>query len=489
MKKIDIKARAARDGKLKRTVSEIERTIAKLESMKDEYLKKAADAKACGDTATYSLAKSAINATLSQIKRSKEMLLNIRITSELVRMGDVNADFLNGMSVIAKQISKVNKKSDFVKLQKEIQSALNGVEEAQAGLEDFLNNSGARFAELSDAPSALSEKDIDNLVDGRVSEHELLMDAEIASLIKAAESAQEKTANASEASVSNAEKVKTAESDGGEAEPRSVDGFAQPFPPPHGAFDFSAAGAKSADLSDRLNVALPNNSGIPAVVLGKPESDETLCISLADAPTLTVCCDGADVCDGFVGKLVCDVVLSAAPHVKIMLIDCDGGLSRFNGMPQLVCNAISGRDESVAALTVLSEEIKRRAALIKSASARSAGEYILSHADTPHIVVVIDGIDRAVKLYGREFADGLARVIADGAAVGVYFVATCALAADTDRGAVVEAFNARISLSDFDGDCCSFIYKNGICETRGITRLLSDADSRRVVSALAEDRI
>ena len=83
----DIKKRAERNGKVNRTISQIKQTVAKLERMKDEYLQKAVAAKARGETGSYNLAKSGLNATLSQLKRSKEMLLNIEITAELQRMG------------------------------------------------------------------------------------------------------------------------------------------------------------------------------------------------------------------------------------------------------------------------------------------------------------------------------------------------------------------------------------------------------------------
>ena len=179
----DIKKRAERNGKVRRTIAEIEQTIKKLEVMKSEYMKKAVEAKARGETASYNLAKSGINATLTQEKRAKEMLLNIKITAELQKMGETNADFLSGMSVIAKSIAKINKKSDFVKLQKEIEKALSGMEEAQAGLDGFLLNTDAAFASISSAQGALSDSELDSLIDGKVSEKQLLMDEQIEKLL------------------------------------------------------------------------------------------------------------------------------------------------------------------------------------------------------------------------------------------------------------------------------------------------------------------
>ncbi len=191
----DIKKRAERNGKVRRTVAEIEQTVRKLETMKKEYMQKAIDAKARGESASYKLAKSGLNATLTQEKRAKEMLLNIKITAELQKMGETNADFLSGMSTIAKSISKVNKQSDFVKLQKEIEKALSGMEEAQSSLDGFLLNTDAAFASISSEQGALTDSEIDSLIDGKVSEKQLLMDEEIEKLVDKVKSGSEETSD------------------------------------------------------------------------------------------------------------------------------------------------------------------------------------------------------------------------------------------------------------------------------------------------------
>lgn len=88
----EIRKRAERNSRVRRTISTIEQTVSKLEKMKDEYMRKAVDARARGETASYNLAKSGLNATLTQLKRAKEMLLNIKITAELQRMGESNTE-------------------------------------------------------------------------------------------------------------------------------------------------------------------------------------------------------------------------------------------------------------------------------------------------------------------------------------------------------------------------------------------------------------
>lgn len=175
----NIKKRAERNAEVGRSIARIEQTIAKLERMKNEYIESAVGARERGETASYNLAKTGINATMTQIRRAKEMLLNIEITAELQRMGDTNADFLSTMSTIAKRISKINRKSNFVKLQKEIDSALSGVEQAQAGLDGFLKNTDAVFESIAQAPGALTDKQLDALIDGQATERDLMTDEQI----------------------------------------------------------------------------------------------------------------------------------------------------------------------------------------------------------------------------------------------------------------------------------------------------------------------
>ena len=54
--------------------------------------------------------------------------------------------------------------------------------EAQAGLDMFLQNSDAAFAAISSSAGALSDEQIDRLVDGKVTEKELLADEQINAL-------------------------------------------------------------------------------------------------------------------------------------------------------------------------------------------------------------------------------------------------------------------------------------------------------------------
>lgn len=368
----NIKKRAERNGKIRSAISQIEQTVAKLERLKDEYLEKAIAAKAHGETASYNLCKSALNTTLTQIKRAKEMLLNIEITAELQKMGETNADFLTAMSTVAKRISKINKKSDFVKLQKEIQKALNGMEEAQAGLDTFLNSADAHFATISKAQGALSDSQIDALVSGNVTERELLVDARIAAVM-AEEQIEEVTAK----------QERIAQLDGDD---QSATVTAKPFPSPRGAFDF--APKKSQNVSLEIlgdDGELPLKTVIkredePTVVVGRTKTGDIKRVEL-DAP-LFVC--GRKAGSGkitFINSALCSLLCTYnAEELKLVLFDLENTLCAYNGIPHMAADAITSPQEIRPALKLIIQEIARRRSMEKPNK-------------LPYIVVVLDGVE------------------------------------------------------------------------------------------------
>ena len=67
------------------------------------------------------------------------------------------------------------------------------MEEAKAGLYGFFQNSDAAFATIAQSTSALTDEEIDRLVDGKTTEKELLMDEEIERLARSAVSGKKQT--------------------------------------------------------------------------------------------------------------------------------------------------------------------------------------------------------------------------------------------------------------------------------------------------------
>ncbi len=444
-----IKERAERNGKIRRTVSQIEQTISKLEQLKDEYLQKAADAKSRGEQASYSLCKSALNTTLTQIKRAKEMLLNIQITSELQKMGETNADFLTGMSVVAKRISKINKQSDFVKLQKEIEKALCGMEEAQAGLDVFLNSADAHFAAISQTSGALSDRQIDALISGRATEREIMMDARLDAVM-----------NAPTEAVPAPEREKTAAVDGG-PDVRPAAAVAKPFPSPRGAFEFAKGSGVSASSELFGDDGEPSLKSVfvkkaePAILL-KATTGETLRVRLSESPVL-VC--GAIGCgkSALLHGAICSLVSSfTAAELKLVLFDFNSEeLVTYNGIAHAAADAVTCAEGALPALDALAAETSRRLDVMNGVGATDICNYnAAADKKLPYIVVVFDEYSDAMRVDGFERA--LLRQMRTGAAAGVYYIlATRNTDEKTLTPGILGAAKSRAVFRTSDAAACS----------------------------------
>lgn len=427
MAKADIKKRAERNNKIRRTVTKIEQTVKKLETMKDEYLRRAVDAKARGESASYNIAKNGLNITLTQIKRAREMLLNIEITSELQRMGETNADFLTGMSVIAKSISKINKKSDFVKLQKEIERALSGMEEAQAGLDGFLRNTDAAFAALTSAPGALTDTQIDRLIDGQVSEKELLMDEQLDALLGGmAKPVVSDTANA-RVSAGGPSDIGT---------PPTATLVAKPIPQPVGTFDFSAKPSPAASIDKFREVDCETTREValadvitpvaePSVILGRKADGEIARLALSAAPHILV---GGMLGSGkstFLRQAICSLILTqSAEQLRLLLFDFKREeLCAFDGVAHMSANTVTDTAAVLPALAAISEEMNRRYELFASAGVRDIHAYNRSAAQKlPYILIAFDEYGDALSACGKAFESAFISLARQSAGAGIYSV-------------------------------------------------------------------
>ncbi len=425
----DIKKRAERNGKIRRTMSQIDQTIAKLERMKTEYIQSANEAKSRGELASYNLCKSGINATITQIRRAKEMKLNLDITAELQRMGDSNADFLSSMSMIAKRISKINRKSNFVKLQKEIDIALTGVEQAQAGLDGFLKNTDAAFAAISQAPGALNDSQLEELINGHVTERDLMMDDQIKEL-------QDKL-NGGKKSAETQETERMRE--GGASAPKANEtdakpAIAKPVPAPSGAFDFGAGKSKPmpASVKNLISDITLGDIEKPCVFIRQTNGD-SVGIEFSEFPHIII----TGVPNAMQDRIVCALASSfSAARLRFVLADFGSGrLCNYDGMTQLAANTIADADEFAPMLSELKAEALRRYDLFTASGVNNINEYIAAGGKMPYIVLVINEFGEVANDMRTE--NELLRIAKSSGAVGIY--------------TVLYTGDANAISSDFDG--------------------------------------
>ena len=131
---------------ISQTISSMNKQIQKLEEQKKVYVEAGKQAKQKGLPAQYNLALSGLRMTIAQQKRVYEMKLNFEITSQMKDMSAMTTEFLKGMGSLSKDMMKLTKEKDFLKVQKQFNEAMLGVEMQTEQMEAFLDETQSTFA-------------------------------------------------------------------------------------------------------------------------------------------------------------------------------------------------------------------------------------------------------------------------------------------------------------------------------------------------------
>ena len=131
---------------INKTISSMNKQIQKLEEQKKVYIDAGKQAKQKGLTAQYNLALSGLRMTIAQQKRVYEMKLNFEITSQMKDMSKMTTEFLQGMGSLSKDMMKLTKEKDFLKVQKQFNEAMMGVEMQTEQMEAFMDETESTFS-------------------------------------------------------------------------------------------------------------------------------------------------------------------------------------------------------------------------------------------------------------------------------------------------------------------------------------------------------
>lgn len=129
-----------------KTIASMEKQIQKLEEQKKVYIEAGKQAKQQGLTAQYNLALSGLRMTTLQQRRVYEMKLNFEITRQMKDMSQMTGEFLKGMSSLSKDMLKLTKEKEFLKVEKEFNEAMVGVEMQTQQMESFMDETQSTFA-------------------------------------------------------------------------------------------------------------------------------------------------------------------------------------------------------------------------------------------------------------------------------------------------------------------------------------------------------
>ncbi len=177
---------------IKKTINAMNKQIETLEEQKKVFIDKAKEAKKHGLDSQYNLALTGYKMTLTQQKRAQEMLLNFEITAQMKDMTMMTTEFLGGMSVLSKQMSKLANKKEFVKVQKEFETAMANVETQTQQIEIFMETSKDSFASAANIKKT-DDKEIDSMIENQIKSEDSTdddIDAELEKLRKQLESGQ-----------------------------------------------------------------------------------------------------------------------------------------------------------------------------------------------------------------------------------------------------------------------------------------------------------
>ncbi len=152
---------------IKKTINTMNKQIQQLEEQKDKYIKAGKEAKQKGLTAQYNLAVSGLKMTLAQQKRVYEMKLNFEITSQMKDVSMMTSEFLKGMGSLSKDMVKLTKEKDFVKVQKQFNEAMVNVETRTEEMEMFLDETQSSFDSATPL-SAEDGKEIESMISSEV---------------------------------------------------------------------------------------------------------------------------------------------------------------------------------------------------------------------------------------------------------------------------------------------------------------------------------
>lgn len=153
---------------IKRTITAMEKQIQKLEEQKKVYIESGKQAKQKGLTAQYNLALAGLRMTITQQRRVYEMKLNFEITSQMKDMSQMTSEFLQGMGTLSKDMMKLTKEKDFMKVQKQFTEAMMGVEMQTEQMEEFMDETESLFSS-SNPVSAGDSQELESLITNEAS--------------------------------------------------------------------------------------------------------------------------------------------------------------------------------------------------------------------------------------------------------------------------------------------------------------------------------
>ena len=164
---------------VKRTMNTMNKQINRLEEQKKVFVDAAKRAKEKDLEAQYQLALSGYRMTVQQQRRAQEMLLNFEITAQMKDVTMMTSEFLRGMSVISKEMTKLADEKEFAKIQAQFEEAMVAVETQTDQMDNFMEMSQETFYNqgVDKSGKQMSDEEFEKFIMEQVGQDELSNEA------------------------------------------------------------------------------------------------------------------------------------------------------------------------------------------------------------------------------------------------------------------------------------------------------------------------
>jgi len=184
------------------------------------------------------------------------------------------------------------------------------------------------------------------------------------------------------------------------------------------------------------------------LAVGKDIAGQPVIADLDEMPHLLIAGttgSGKTVC---VNSLILSMLYKAAPHeLKFLMIDPKMvELASFNGLPHLLCPAVTDAKKAAVALGWVVNEMENRYHLLAKEGVRNIEAYNAKQEKIPYIVVIIDELADLMAIARDQIESAITRLAQLSRAVGIHLIlATQRPSVDVITGVIKANFPARIS--------------------------------------------
>lgn len=163
--------RIEREMKIRQGIRSIEKSIRQQEKFAEDFIKNAQNARRIGDQGQYQFIRNALKKTASVKRMLERQLLAIKNAMLIQQQAQASSQFAESMNIMAKEIGRVFGEMDLTKTQADWERAVaqaGSIEERMEIFLDSMEQSGASNVLASATPDAVTDEEIDRMIQADV---------------------------------------------------------------------------------------------------------------------------------------------------------------------------------------------------------------------------------------------------------------------------------------------------------------------------------